>query len=302
MPPCFHIRNKPCPRPKVLPALPPRGVSGIGLELGLMNQSKMNLAVLGMRPGPNPRENLEKCSVLAERAAEQGAALVIPPAMFQTPPFWRTEDHANFALAEAIPGPAVEALSRLAAALNIVIVVPVFERRTAGVFHSSAAVIDAGGRLAGVHRQMHLRIDPESHEGFYFAPGDLGFQAFQTRGGKVAVLLGWDQWYPEAARIAALGGAQILACPGAGADERDYPAWQAILRSHAIANNVFVAAADRSGAGFIAGPSGKVLAEGTEIVSAECDLRDVEITRTHWPFFRDRRLDAYTGITKRWSD
>jgi N-carbamoylputrescine amidase len=272
------------------------------LELGLMNQGKVQVAVLGMEPGPDPRANLEKCQALAERAAKQGAAIAIPPAMFQAPSFWRTEDHAHFALAEAIPGPATEAFSRLAAALDAVMIVPVFERRAAGVFHSSAAVIDAGGRLAGVHRQMHLRIDPESHEGFYFTPGDLGFQAFETRHGKAAVLLGWDQWYPEAARIAALGGAQILACPGAGASEREYPAWQAILRSHAIANNVFVAAADRSGAGFIADPSGKVLAEGAGVVSAECDLAQVEITRTHWPFLRDRRLDAYAGITKRWGD
>jgi len=260
---------------------------------------KVKVALLGMSPGDNPNRNLEKCLEMAEQAAMEGAQIVLPPAMFRAPYFWGSEDHANFSLAEPIPGPGTEALSRIAAARNVAIVAPLFEQRAAGVFHSSAAVIDAGGRLAGVHRQMHLRIDAGSHEGFYLTPGDLGFQAFDTRYGRVGVLLGWDQWYPEAARIEALNGARILLCPGAET-ARDYAAWQAILRGHAIANNVFVAAVDRGGKGFVAGPSGQVIAEAGSM--AECDLSAVDVMRTHWPFLRDRRIDAYTGITRRWID
>jgi N-carbamoylputrescine amidase len=260
---------------------------------------KVKVALLRMSPGDDPNKNLERCLDLAGGAAREGAQIVLPPAMFRAPYFWGLEDHANFSLAEPIPGPATGALSKLAAARNLVIVAPVFERRTAGVFHSSAALLDADGRLAGVHRQMHLRIDAGSHEGFYFTPGDLGFQAFDTRYGRFGVLLGWDQWYPEAARIAALGGARILLCPGAETGS-DYEAWQAILRGHAIANNIFVAAVDRGGKGFIADPAGKVIAEAGAM--AECDLSEVDVSRTHWPFLRDRRIDAYSDITRRWID
>lgn len=289
----------------------------------------VELALLQMNCGQDLRLNLERCVALVERAAGKGGQIVVPPAFFRLPAFWRGMDYAHFELAEPIPGPTTEALSRVAAALNVVVVASIFERRAAGVFHSSAAVIDADGRLLGVYRQMHLCINPRFQEGFYFSPGDLGFQVFETRYAKIGVLLGWDQWYPEAARIAALAGARILLCPSAwcprvndaGVDpECQYEAWEAMQRSHAIANGVFVAAANRVGSerdpvghldeavpfwgrSLIADPSGRIAAKGgaraEEIVAAECDLGEVDVVRTHWPFLRDRRLDAYRDITKR---
>jgi N-carbamoylputrescine amidase len=287
---------------------------------------KVTVSLLRMGSGRDLRLNLEKCLALVERAAREGGQIVVPPAFFRLPAFWRGMDYAQFKLAESIPGPTTEALSRAASALGVVVVASIFERRAAGVFHSSAAVIDADGRLLGVYRQMHLCIDPGSQEGFYFSPGDLGFKVFETRFARIGVLLGWDRWYPEAARIAALAGARILVCPGAwcprpvdgGVDpERQYSAWEAVQRSHAIANCVFVAGANRVeseagppkhpdeappfwGRSLIADPSGRIAAKGgageEEIVAAECDLSEVDVVRTHWPFLRDRRLDAYRNI------
>jgi N-carbamoylputrescine amidase len=281
--------------------------------------TKVRLALVQMNSGPDPHRNVANCLALVERAAQEGAQIVALPELFRLPCFWSTVDYAHFGLGESIPGPTTEALSRIAAALNVVIVASIFERRAAGVYHNSAAVIDADGCLLGVYRQMHICIDSNSHGGFYFSPGDLGFKAFQTRYAKIGVLVGWDQWYPEAARITALAGAQILLYPSAlwnragetAADaEHRYAAWQAIQRSHAIVNSIFVGAVNRvggedpvfRGGSFIADPSGNVIASGgdaaEEIVIAECDLAEVDVVRTHWPFLRDRRLDAYGGITR----
>jgi N-carbamoylputrescine amidase len=296
------------------------------VKLVLMDEAgKVTVSLLQMSSGQDLRRNLEKCEAFIERAAAAGAQIVIPPAFFRLPDFWHCMDYDYFALAETIPGPTTEALSKLAAARQVVVVASLFERRAAGVYHSSAAVIDADGRVLGVYRQMHLCIDPRSQEGFYFSPGDLGFKAFATRHAKIGVLLGWDQWYPEAARIAALAGSDILVCPGAwrprdtADSEHQYAAWEAMQRSHAIANSVFLAAANRAGRpispssntgdgppfwgkSLIADPSGRIAVQGgtreEEIVSAECDLTQVDVVRTHWPFLRDRRLDAYQNITK----
>ena len=295
----------------------------------MMDQlGKVRLSLLQMNSGQDPRLNLEKGLALVERAAKEGGQIIVLPELFRLPSFWRSVDYAHFESAESIPGSTTEALSEVAAALKVVVVASVFERRTAGVLHNSAAVIDADGRLLGLYRQMHICIDSHSQGGFYFSPGDLGFKVFQSRYAKVGVLVGWDQWYPEAARITALAGAQILLCPSAqwcrlGETELDSEhhcaAWEAMLRSHAIANNVFVAAVNRVGSeerpaahlneapvfwgrSFIADPSGKITANGgaitAEIVTAECDLGQVDVLRTHWPFLRDRRLDAYANITK----
>jgi N-carbamoylputrescine amidase len=297
-------------------------------ESGLMDRpGKVRLALLQMNSGHDPHQNLERCLALVERAAKEGGQIIVLPELFRLPCFWRSMDYDHFESAESVPGPTTEALSKVAAALNVVVVASIFERRAAGVFHNSAAVIDADGRMLGLYRQMHVGIDPRSEGGFYFSPGDLGFKVFQTRYAKVGVLVGWDQWYPEAARISALAGAQILLYPSArwrspGESELDlehqYAAWETIQRSHAIANNIFVAAVNRVGSeegpathrneapvfwgrSFIADPSGRIAANGgatmEEIVTAECDLGKVAVVRTHWPFLRDRRLDAYASIT-----
>ncbi|HTT64073.1 MAG TPA: nitrilase-related carbon-nitrogen hydrolase [Bryobacteraceae bacterium] len=287
----------------------------------------VKLALLQMNSGQDPQQNLERCLALVERAAKQGGRIIALPELFRLPYFWRSVDYAHFDLGEPIPGPTTEALSKAAAALQVVVAAPIFERRAAGVFHNSTAVIDADGGLLGVYRQMHISIEPHCKGGFYFSPGDLGFKSFQTRYARIGVLIGWDQWYPEAARIAALAGAQILLCPSAqwhpsGAGEPDsrrlYAAWETMNRSHAIANNVFLGAVNRAGRedssgtlqdapvfwgrSFIADPAGKMRAQGTaegeEIVMAECDLGEVDVWRTHWPFMRDRRLDAYANITR----
>lgn len=288
---------------------------------------QVKLSLLQMNVGQDPRRNLERASALVEMAAREGARIVVLPELFGLPCFWRRVDYACFEWAESIPGPSTEALSKVAAAYNVVVVASIFERRAAGVFYNSAAVIDADGRLLGCYRQMHVCIDSRSQGGFYFSPGDLGFKVFETRYARLGALVGWDQWYPEAARITALAGARILVYPCAewrrpGETEAEWErrraAWETMLRSHAIANNVFVAAVNRAGGGeepaapsiegafqggsFIADPSGRIIASGgsaaEEIVTAECRLDDVDTLRTHWPFLRDRRLDAYAGLAR----
>jgi N-carbamoylputrescine amidase len=263
---------------------------------------------------------------LVRRAAAAGAQVVCLQELFRSPYFCTREDHERFGLAEPIPGPTTDEFSALARELGIAVVVPLFERRAAGVYHNSAAVIDADGSLAGVYRKMHIPDDPLYYEKFYFAPGDLGFRAFQTRFAKVGVLICWDQWYPEAARLTAMQGADILFYPTAigwhpsekaefGVAQRD--AWRTIQRGHAIANGVYVAAANRIGlesaedggieffgSSFISDPFGRLVADAStdreEVLVADCDPGQVEATRQHWPFFRDRRVDAYGGITARW--
>lgn len=261
------------------------------------------------------------------RAAEMGARIICLQEIFAGPYFCQTEDDACFALAETIPGPTTERFCELAGELDVVIVVPLFERVDAGIFYNSAAIIDADGSLLGTYRKMHIPDDPQFYEKYYFAPGDGGFRSWQTRWGKVGVLICWDQWFPEAARLTAMAGAEVIFYPTAigciaedrgevGAVQRD--SWLTMQRSHAIANGCYVAAANRvgledgpDGAGiefwghsFIVDPTGKVVAqagsEGDEILVVELDRRIIEKQRVHWPFFRDRRVDAYSGLTRRY--
>jgi len=283
-----------------------------------------------MRMGPEPGENLERGMTLVEAAAAQGAAVVCLPELFRSRYFCQVEDPAWFDLAESIPGPTTEVLGRLARRLGVVIVAPLFERRAAGLYHNRAVVLDSDGAQAGHYRKMHIPDDPCYYEKFYFTPGDLGFRAFGTRAGRLGVLICWDQWYPEAARLTALQGPDVLFYPTAigwhpqekaveGAAQRD--AWRTVQRGHAIANGVYVAAANRVGhepapgagegiefwgSSFIADPQGVVLAEAStdreEVLVAEVDPGRVEAVRRNWPFLRDRRIDAYHEITQRFLD
>jgi len=273
----------------------------------------------------DPNENLAKAEWRIREAAGRGAQVVCLQELFRSQYFCREENAALFDLAESIPGPSTDSLCRLAGELHVVIVASLFERRTAGVYHNTAAVIDAGGELLGIYRKMHIPDDPLYFEKFYFTPGDLGFRAFDTRHGRVAALVCWDQWYPEAARLATLAGAQVLFYPTAigwhPAEKAEYgnaqhDAWRTIQRAHAIANGVYVAAVNRVGyegtpehglefwgGSFVADPFGQVVAEAPhdreEILIAECDPRRMEDVRRNWPFLRDRRIDAYGPITQR---
>jgi N-carbamoylputrescine amidase len=250
------------------------------------------------------------------------------PELFRSRYFCQAEDHDNFALAEPIPGPSTQALGKLARELRIVIVASLFERRAAGVYHNTVAVLDPKGAIAGRYRKMHIPDDPLYYEKFYFTPGDLGFRAFEVGPARLGTLVCWDQWYPEAARLTALAGAEILFYPTAigwhPAEKAEYgvaqhAAWETVQRSHAIANGVFVAVPNRvghephpaarassSGAELRRRSGGQVLARASadreEILVVPCDLAAIETARTHWPFLRDRRIDAYGDITRRYAD
>ena len=267
---------------------------------------------------------------MVREAATRGADVACLPELFRSRYFCQREDPVFFDMAESIPGPATDELSRAALEAGIVIVVPVFERRAPGIYHNSLAMIDADGTIAGVYRKMHIPDDPSYYEKFYFTPGDLGFRAFDTKAGRIGALICWDQWYPEGARLTTLAGAAILFYPTAigwhphEKDEygsRQLDAWRTVQRGHAIANGVYVAAVNRvghevpdeGGAGiqfwgssFICDPQGVVLAEAStnqeEIILAEVDLALLEDIRRNWPFLRDRRIDAYGGITRRFLD
>jgi len=289
----------------------------------------VRVALIQMACSSDPKANLTKALTRAEQAAKRGAGIIGLPELFRSQYFCQSEDYDNFKLAEPVPGPTTRALAKLAKKLRVVIIAPVFERRARGVYHNTAAILDANGKLLGTYRKMHIPDDPLYYEKFYFTPGDLGFRAWPTRHGNIGVLICWDQWYPEAARLTALQGAEILFYPTAigwhprekaerGAAQRD--AWETIQRAHAIANGCFVAVVNRVGherpAGgdgiefwgqsFIAGPDGQMVAKASandeEIVIADCDLEQIEYQRTHWPFLRDRRVDAYGGMTKRLAD
>lgn len=277
---------------------------------------------------PKPAANLKKTLAAARRAADQGARIICTQELFRSQYFCQSEDHRFFELAEPIPGPTTEAFQKLAKARRVVIVLSLFEHRAPGVYHNTAVIIDADGSLLGCYRKMHIPDDPLYYEKFYFTPGDLGFRAWQTRYAKIGVLVCWDQWYPEAARLTALQGAQILFYPTAIGwhpaekkhyGERQHAAWETIQRSHAIANGCYVAVPNRIGheklAGegiefwgqsFVAGTSGEILARASsdreEVLVVPLDLREVNTTRLHWPFLRDRRIDAYGDLTKRLID
>jgi len=293
------------------------------------SSSTIQLGLLQTSCSPDPATNLKKTLAMAERAAKQGAQIICTQELFRSQYFCQSEDHKYFKLAEPIPGPSTEAFQRLARKHKVVVIDSIFEKRAAGVYHNTAAIIDADGTLLGIYRKMHIPDDPLFYEKFYFTPGDLGFRAWQTRYGKIGVLICWDQWYPEGARLTALRGAEILFYPTAIAwhpkEKSEYgtnqhSAWETIQRSHAVANGCYVAVVNRIGlekpAGgdglefwgqsFVAGTSGQILAKASadkeEILVVPVDLRKVEVTRTHWPFFRDRRIDAYGDLTKRLID
>jgi N-carbamoylputrescine amidase len=277
---------------------------------------------------PNPAENVKKTLAAAEHAARQGAQIICTQELFRSQYFCQTEDHEHFKLAEPIPGPTTQAFQKLAEKHGIVLIASLFEKRASGLYHNTAAVIDADGSLLGIYRKMHIPDDPLYYEKFYFTPGDLGFRAWRTRHGRIGVLICWDQWYPEGARLTAMHGADILFYPtaigwhpGEKAEhgERQHSAWELIQRSHAVANGCYVAVPNRigheklSGDGiefwgqsFVAGTSGEILAKAPaareEILIVPVDLSQVDVTRTHWPFLRDRRIDAYGDLTKRLID
>jgi len=288
----------------------------------------VTLGLIQAKADSDPATNLQATLAKVEQSAADGANIVCTQELFATEYFCQSEDHDNFHLAESIPGATTEAFQRLAKRCGIVIIVSLFEKRSAGVYHNSAAVIDADGSLLGIYRKMHIPDDPLYHEKFYFTPGDLGFRAWDTRFGKIGVLICWDQWYPEAARLTAMQGAELLFYPTAigwhpsekdkyGEQQRD--AWQTIQRSHAVANGCFVASVNRVGhetpvggdgiefwgGSFVASTSGEILSQAgldESVLLLEVDLGIVDVTRTHWPFLRDRRIDAYGGITKRLLD
>ena len=287
----------------------------------------MTLGLIQMRCGLDPAVNLETALLQIRTAVERGAQIICLQELFRSQYFCQTENHDHFALAEPIPGPSTEALAPLAKELGVVVVASLFEKRAEGVYHNTAVVIDADGTVLGSYRKMHIPDDPRFYEKFYFTPGDLGFRSWDTRYGSIGVLVCWDQWYPEAARLTALQGAQVLFYPTAigwlpeekeefGASQQS--AWETIQRSHAIANGVYVAAVNRvghEGAGdagiefwggsFVTDPYGSVLRRAGQdeaILIVPCDLTALGTARTHWPFLRDRRIDAYQGITKRYLD
>ena len=289
---------------------------------------QVTLALIQAKADSDPATNLQATLAKVEQAAANGANIVCTQELFATEYFCQSEHHDNFRLAETIPGDTTEAFQSLAKRCGIVIIVSLFEKRSAGVYHNSAAVIDADGSLLGIYRKMHIPDDPLYNEKFYFTPGDLGFRAWDTRFGKIGVLICWDQWYPEAARLTAMQGAELLFYPTAigwhpsekekyGEQQRD--AWQTIQRSHAVANGCFVASVNRVGhetpvggdgiefwgGSFVAGTSGEILSQAgldESVLLLEVDLGKVDVVRTHWPFLRDRRIDAYGGITKRLLD
>ncbi len=284
----------------------------------------VSVALVQMTCTEAKEPNVEKALAQITEAAGRGANIVCLQELFTGHYFCQTEDHRHFASAEPIPGPTSQALAAAAKKHGVVVVGSLFERRAPGLYHNTAVVLDADGSQVGVYRKMHIPDDPLYYEKFYFTPGDLGFQSFATKFGKVGVCVCWDQWYPEAARLTALTGAEILFYPTAIGwlpDEREefgasqHNAWETMMRSHAIANGVFVAAPNRVGregalqfwgGSFISDPNGNLVAkgkhEGEEIVMAQCDLGLIDVVRTHWPFLRDRRIDAYGEITKRYRD
>lgn len=292
--------------------------------------SKFKVGLVQMAASPNADDNLAKAASLVEQAAERGAEVICLPELFRSQYFCQREDAALFDLAESLPGPSTEAIGRVAREKKVTVVAPIFERRAAGLYHNSAAIIDTDGKVTGLYRKMHIPDDPAYYEKFYFTPGDLGFRAFDTQAGKIGTLICWDQWFPEGARLTAMRGASVLFYPTAigwhphekdihGAAQRE--AWQTIQRSHSIANGIYVAAVNRvghekpadGGAGiefwgssFLSDPFGVVIAEAStnneEVLVGEVDPARIEEVRRNWPFLRDRRIDAYGGIDQRFLD
>ena len=286
------------------------------------------VALVQMRCSTDPDDNVRRACERLREAAERGAQVACLPELFRTQYFCQVEDSSRFDLAEPIPGPTSEALGQVARETGMVVVGSLFERRTAGIYHNTAVVFDADGSIRGRYRKMHIPDDPLYYEKYYFTPGDLGFQAFDTKAARVGTLVCWDQWYPEAARLTALKGAEILFYPTAigwhPAEKAEFgeaqaSAWETVQRAHAISNGLFVAAINRVGhegpadgglefwgGSFLADPFGRVLARAgrdtEEVLIAACDPGLMEETRRNWPFLRDRRIDAYGSLTQRFLD
>lgn len=295
-----------------------------------MTNKKFNVGLIQISIDKDLEKNTKKAEEYITKAAKQGANVICLPELYRSLYFCQKEDIDLFDLAETVPGPSTKAFSKLAAKLNVVIVVPIFEKRAIGVYHNSVIVIDNKGNISGMYRKMHIPDDPAFYEKFYFTPGDLGFKSFNTEFGNIGTLICWDQWYPEGARLTALKGAEVLFYPTAIGwhpyekaehGKAQYDSWVTVQRGHAIANGVYVAAANRVGhekfiegtaglefwgASFIADPQGIVIAQGShdkeEILIAEIDPSRIEYIRRNWPFLRDRRIDAYDGIEKRFLD
>jgi N-carbamoylputrescine amidase len=289
----------------------------------------LKIGLVQMRCSSEPSENLSNAERLVREAAGRGAKIICLQEMFTTQYFCQVEDHKYFQFAEEIPGPSTERLGKVAKELEVVIIAPLFERRAAGLYHNTAAILDADGRYLGKYRKMHIPDDPLFYEKFYFTPGDLGFKSWETKFAKIGVLICWDQWYPEGARLTAMSGAEILFYPTAigwhPSEKNEYgirqhSSWETIQRSHAIANGCYVAAPNRTGheapdggdgidfwgQSFVADPSGQIIAKAStdqeEVLIAEVDLELLDQQRTHWPFLRDRRIDAYADLSKRYLD
>lgn len=295
----------------------------------MVDHKKFNVGLVQMSTSTDPDENLAKAVEKTREAADLGARVICHQELFRSRYFCQTEDAAIFDLAEEIPGPSTKALGKVARETKTVVVASLFERRTAGLYHNTVAILGTDGEIIGKYRKMHIPDDPSYYEKFYFTPGDLGFKSFDTDYGRLSSLICWDQWYPEGARLAALSGAMLLFYPTAigwhpsekdkhGAAQRD--AWRTVQRGHAISNGIYVAAVNRTGfepspagdgiefwgSSFICDPQGVVIAEASadkeEILLAEIDLAKVEEIRRNWPFLRDRRIDAYGGIEQRFLD
>ncbi|GBD88166.1 N-carbamoyl-D-amino acid hydrolase [bacterium BMS3Abin03] len=291
---------------------------------------KYKVAVIQMAMGDDTNENLRKAITFVKDAADKDAKVICLPELFRTKYFCQSERSKNFNSAETIPGNSTHEIGKAAKEKNVTVIVPLFEKRTIGIYHNSTAVINELGKVSGIYRKMHIPDDPGYYEKYYFTPGDLGYKSFETKYGKIGTLICWDQWYPEAARLTALKGANIIFYPtaiGWHPDEKakhgklQYESWLTVQRGHAIANGVYVAAANRIGleklqddsAGiefwgqsFICDPQGVILAQASadkeEIIYTEVDPDRIEIVRRNWPFFRDRRIDSYGEITKRFLD
>ena len=291
-----------------------------------MAGKNVKIGTVQMSCTKDPEANLTKGIAKIKEAAAQGAQIVCLQELFRSLYFCDTEDYDHFKLAEPIPGPSTESFSKLAKELGIVIIASLFEKRTSGIYHNTTAVLDADGSYLGKYRKMHIPDDPFFYEKFYFTPGDLGYKVFKTKFATIGVLICWDQWYPEGARITALMGAEILFYPTAigwatsqdeATNKEQFDAWQTIQRSHAVANGVHVVSVNRVGfeqkgamkfwgGSFVANPLGRILYQGShdneEVHVQEVDLDKTDHIRTHWPFMRDRRIDSYAPITKRFID
>ncbi|TKB96778.1 carbon-nitrogen hydrolase [Pedobacter cryophilus] len=287
-------------------------------------KKNVKLGLVQMSCTSNKEENLQKAIVKVKEAAAKGAQIICLQELFTSLYFCDVEDYDNFALAESIPGPSTDALQIVAKELGVVIIASLFEKRTQGIYHNTTAVLDADGAYLGKYRKMHIPDDPGFYEKFYFTPGDLGYKVFKTKFATIGVLICWDQWYPEAARITSLMGAEILFYPTAigwattqdeATNIEQHDAWQTIQRSHAIANGVHVVGINRVGeeagvkfwgGSFISNPMGTLLYKASvdqeEIIVQEVDLAKSDSYRIHWPFLRDRRIDSYSQITKRFID